>query len=60
MTAIHAHELQPGDVLVWDGRRDTITDVNWRDGWAWPVAADGTGWAIALGHHQIHVDRHAA
>jgi hypothetical protein len=57
MTAIHADELQPGDVLVWDGRNRTITDVDRRDGWAWPIAVDGTGWAIALDHQLIHVQR---
>ena len=34
-----------------------ITDVERRDGWAWPVAADGTGWAIALGHRLVCVER---
>jgi len=61
MTTIHADELEPGDVLAWDGRNHTITSVNWRDGWAWPIAVDGTGWAIALNHHQlINVERDAA
>ncbi len=61
MTTIHADELEPGDVLVWDGRNRTITYVNRRDGWAWPIAADGTGWAIALDQHQlIDVERDAA
>jgi hypothetical protein len=50
MTTIHAHQLQPGDVLVHDGRNHQITRVDWCDGWAWPVTANGTGWAIALGH----------
>jgi len=60
MTTIHADELQPGDVLVWDGRNRTITDVDRRDGWAWPIAVDGTGWAIALSHQQIQIHRDAA
>ena len=60
MTTIHADEIQVGDALTWDGRLHTITRVDWRDGWAWPIAVDGTGWAIALGHHPLNVDRDAA
>jgi hypothetical protein len=60
MTRIQADELQPGDVLVLDGRNRRITRVDRRDGWAWPVATDGTGWAIALGRDLILVDRPAA
>ncbi len=59
MTTIHADELQPGDVVAYDGQRHVITDVERRDGWAWPIAADGTGWAIALGHQLINVQRRA-
>jgi hypothetical protein len=54
---IHADELEPGDAFEWDGRVHTITLVERREGWAWPIAVDGTGWAIALGHHMIDVDR---
>jgi hypothetical protein len=60
MTMIPADELQPGDTVVWDGRCHTITNVDRRDGWAWPIAVDGTGWAIALDHHPVHVDCDAA
>jgi hypothetical protein len=60
MTTIHADELQPGDVVAYDGRHHQITRVDRRDGWAWPVAADDTGWAIALNHHLIDVHRPAA
>ena len=60
MTTIHADELQPGDALVWDGHNHRITHVDRRDGWAWPIAVDETGWAIALDHHLIDVDRNAA
>jgi hypothetical protein len=58
--SIHADELQPGDLLVYDGHVHQITNVDRQDGWAWPIAADGTGWAIALGHHLIDVYRDAA
>jgi hypothetical protein len=60
MRAIHADEPQPGNVVVYDGRNHQITRVDRRDGWAWPVAADDTGWAIALDHALIDVQRAAA
>jgi hypothetical protein len=60
MTTIHADELQPGDVVAYDGRYRRITRVDRRDGWAWPLAADDTGWAIALNHQLIDVHRPAA
>ena len=60
MTTIRADGLQPGDVLVYDGHRHQITRVDRRDGWAWPVAADGVGWAIALDQRLIGVHRGAA
>lgn len=59
MSMIHADELEPGDVVVWNGCDHAIIDVYQRAGWAWPIAMDGTGWAIALDHHLIHVDRRA-
>jgi hypothetical protein len=60
MTTIHADELQPGDVIVYDGHMRRITHVDREDGWAWPIAADDTGWAIALSHRFIDVQRVAA
>jgi hypothetical protein len=60
MTRIHADELRPGDVVAYDGRDRRITVVNRMEGWAWPIAADGTGWAIALDHVLIVVHRQAA
>jgi hypothetical protein len=59
MTTIHADELLPGDVVVYGGHYHQITHVERRGGWSWPVAADDTGWAIALGHHLIDVLRNA-
>jgi hypothetical protein len=59
MTTIHADELRPGDVVDYDGDLHVVTQVERADGWAWPIAADGTGWAIALGHQLIHVERAA-
>jgi hypothetical protein len=60
MTTIHADELQPGDLVVYGGHHHLITGIERRNGWAWPVAVDGTGWAIALGDQLIDVDRIAA
>ena len=60
MTTIHAAELKPGDLIVHDGHNHLITHVECRDGWAWPIAVDGTGWAIALGHQLMDVHRTAA
>jgi hypothetical protein len=60
MTTIHADQLRPGDVVVYEGSLRRITEVERRDGWAWPVAADGTGWAIALGDQLVDVQRLAA
>ena len=60
MTTIRADELRPGDVVVYGGDRHRIARVDRRDGWAWPVAADGTGWAIALNNELIDVHRDAA
>jgi hypothetical protein len=60
MTSIHADELRPGDVVVYDGHDRRITAVDRMPGWAWPIAADGTGWAIALDHVLINVKRQAA
>jgi hypothetical protein len=54
---VHADEIQPGDVIEYHGRWHRVTDVIRRAGWAWPIAADGTGWAIALDHHLVTVSR---
>jgi hypothetical protein len=59
MTTIRADKMQPGDVIVYNGLSHTITLVAYRDGWAWPVAADGTGWAIALDDGLVDVHRRA-
>jgi hypothetical protein len=60
MTRIYADELRPGDVVAYGGHEHRIVKVEYRDGWAWPIAADGTGWAIALGHRLVDVERLAA
>ncbi len=55
--SIHAHELRPGDLLEYGGRPRRITDVVRRSGSSWPIAVDGTGWAIALGQSPLSVRR---
>ena len=60
MTTICADELKPGDVVAYDGCNRRIIRVDRRDGWAWPVATDDTGWAIALGRQLIAIHRRAA
>ena len=60
MTKIYADELQPGDVVEYAGRLHTVSHVDRRAGWSWPIAADDTGWAMALGHDLINVLRSAA
>ncbi len=56
-TTVHSSELRPGDLLVDGGRPHRITDVVRRPGGSWPIAVDGTGWAIALGHRPVTVYR---
>jgi hypothetical protein len=59
MSMIHADELRPGDVVEYDGRRHAVCRVDRRPGWAWPIAVDDTGWAMALDHHLVDVVRAA-
>ena len=60
MTKIFADELQPGDIVEYAGRLHTVSHVGREAGRSWPIAADDTGWAMALGHHPINVLRTAA
>jgi hypothetical protein len=55
---LYADEIRPGDIIMYEGRHHRITGVPRRAGWAWPVATDGTGWAIALDHRLITASRH--
>ena len=57
MVTIHAVEIEPGDVLAYDGNERRITRVDRRDGWAWPIATDDSGWAVALDHPLVEVRR---
>jgi hypothetical protein len=60
MTTIHAHDLRAGDIVDYHGQRHRLTHVDRHAGWAWPVAFDDTGWAMALGHDLVVVHRDAA
>ena len=60
MTTIYADRLQPGDVVDDHGQPHQVTHVDRRDGWAWPIAFDDAGWAMALGHVLLVVHRPAA
>jgi hypothetical protein len=60
MTTIHADQLKPGDIVVCDGNDHRITRIDNRDGWAWPIATDDSGWGLGLGQQLINVRRDAA
>jgi len=55
--SINANQLRPGDFVEYGGRQHRITDVVRRAGFSWPVAVDGTGWAMALDQRTITVRR---
>ena len=57
MTTIHADEVQVGDVVEHLGTAHRVRHIDRHAGWAWPVAFDDHGWALALGHDLIVVDR---
>ncbi len=54
---ISANQLRAGDVVDYGGGWHQITDVVRRVGGSWPIAVDGTGWAIALGDRPVTVSR---
>ena len=41
------------------GEHHQVENVVRFDGWAWPVASDGAGWAMALGGDVVLVARAA-
>ena len=59
MTAIHAHDVRPGDIVAYRGRPHRVGRVDRREGWAWPILIDDTGWAMALGDDVSFVRRGA-
>ncbi len=54
---ISANQLRAGDVVDYGEGWHRITDVVRRVGGSWPIAVDGTGWAIALGDRPVTVSR---
>jgi hypothetical protein len=60
MTTIHADELRTGDVVQYLGTPHRVTHVDRHAGWAWPVAYDDRGWAIALGDQPVLLVTRAA
>ena len=54
---IYEDEIQPGDVVEWGGCQRQIVRIDLHAGWAWPIAVDACGWAIALGHRLVDVRR---
>jgi hypothetical protein len=60
MVMIHALELRAGDVVVDDaGCGHEVVHIDRGKGWAWPVAFDDAGWAMALGGELVAVQRAA-
>ena len=55
--SISANQLRAGDIVDYGGRWHRVTDVVRRGGGSWPIAVDGTGWAIALGDRPVTVRR---
>jgi len=53
MTTIHADELKTGDIVEYLGTPHRVSHVDRLAGWAWPVAYDDGGWAMALGHQAV-------
>jgi hypothetical protein len=57
---IHADELKVGDVVVYGGCTHRIARIERQDGWAFPIAVDGTGWGLAIDHQPVDVVLRAA
>ncbi|MET0326812.1 MAG: hypothetical protein ABW219_16455 [Ilumatobacteraceae bacterium] len=49
MTTIHTDDLRAGDVVDYHGQPHRVAHIDRRAGWAWAVAFDDAGWAMALG-----------
>jgi hypothetical protein len=58
MTTVRADEVRPGDVITVNCQAHEISHVHRRAGWAWPIASDDTGWAMALSQTLVDVVRH--
>jgi hypothetical protein len=58
--AIRSFDLQEGDIVDYHGHLHRVTHVDCQNGWAWPIAFDDAGWAIALGPDVVVVVQRAA
>ena len=56
---INALQVRAGDIVDYHGEHHQVEHVEHFDGWAWPVAYDGAGWAMALGGDVVLVARAA-
>ena len=56
---IDALDLRVGDIVDYHGEHHQVEHVERFDGWSWPVASDGAGWAMALGGDVVLVARAA-
>ena len=54
---IRANKVRAGDLLAYGDRWHRITEIIRCVGGSWPIAADGTGWAIALGDRPVRIRR---
>lgn len=52
---IEAEQIRIGDIVEQHGVRHVVSAVRRPAGASWPIACDGTGWGIALGHQPIEV-----
>jgi hypothetical protein len=59
MIKIPPHDLRAGDVVDYHGELHTVAHIDQEVGWAWPVAFDDAGWAIAVGGDLLCVNRAA-
>lgn len=59
MTTIEARDVRAGDIVLYCGERHRVARVDHLRGWAWPVAFDGSGWAMALGGSVMIAARNA-
>lgn len=56
-TTIPSLDVEVGDVIDDGGRPHRVTHVDRHGGWAWPIAFDDDGWAMALGPVLVEVRR---
>ncbi len=54
---IKAEQVRAGDIVSYGGQLHLVTEVRRPSGSSWPVACDGSGWAMALGGQPIDVQR---